>query len=49
MITKKHFKAIAKVFKKYGVSEIVVEEIAEVFKKLNPNFDLIKFKEASLE
>ena len=47
-LTKKHFIKIASILKKYESSEILCEELAEVFKQTNPKFDLIKFKEACL-
>ena len=46
---KKDFIKIAEILKKYEISEIVCEELAEYFKTQNPNFNQIKFKEACLK
>lgn len=48
MMSKKYYIAIAKVLKKYEASEILCEGLAEIFKNDNPDFNLIKFKEACL-
>ena len=48
MMQRKHYKAIAKIFKKdLRHKEDLINNLGEFFKKDNPNFDLKRFKKAS--
>ena len=47
MMTRKHFVRIAKILCENGVDEVTVEDFCNYFLQENPNFDILKFKEAA--
>ncbi len=49
MITKKHFKEIALILKKFNASDGFIEAFCSFLKTVNPNFDKDKFIKAIKE